>query len=254
MGSNLPADLEKIIQRMRTIAPGKECDNERLNHDLCLAETYLDRHPTTSHSILGMIATLQGREEKMRAHFKAARCIDKVSYSIRVNHILALQGFACFSESAIEAREASQIYQKNPELLAETVHACVQSGRFHEATHWMDDYDRATATTDTLPTAKTIRRISLFLRENRVADRDLESLQQQAASLLREEKVLGAALRYQLREDEIDRWLSFRFLLPLPEERVVALEWELSQRLAGSRLYDQTCRHVSIGFLAKEQP
>ena len=116
MGSNLPPDLETIIKKMRCISIGSDFDEETLNHDLSLAETYIDRHPTTSHSILGMIATILGDEEKMRFHFDAARASSTLNYPIRINHIMALQGFACFSESVIEAREASRDYQKNPDI------------------------------------------------------------------------------------------------------------------------------------------
>jgi hypothetical protein len=254
MGSNLPPDLEKIIKRMRHISIGRDFDKEALEQDLSLAKTYIDQYPTTSHSILGMIATFQGNEEKMRYHFEVAQSAKDSAYPIRINHIMALQGFACFSESIVEAREASRTHHKKPDLIAETVYACVQAGRFHEATHWMDDYDRIVMTSDSLPGAKKIRRCSMFLRENRVSDRDLESLQLHAAALLRKEKVMGASLRYQIREDEIDRWLSFRFLLPLPEEKVVSLEWKLAKYLAESRLSDQTYRHISIGFLAEDTP
>ncbi|MBF0448592.1 MAG: hypothetical protein HQL67_10350 [Magnetococcales bacterium] len=253
MGSKSPPDLESISKRISQLSFGKSFDSESLAHDLSLAETYLEHYPATSHSIMGMIATFQGNEEKMRYHFEAIRTINGASFPVRINFIMALQGIGCFSESVIEAREANQIYKKNPPILAETVFACIQAGRFHEATQWMDDYDRLTGCHDTLPGAHKTRRCALFLRERQISDRDLESIQLQAASLLREERVMGAALRYQIREDESDRWLSFRYQLSLPEEKVVALEWELGKRLAESRLSEQIFRHFSIGFLTASE-
>ncbi|MBF0309256.1 MAG: hypothetical protein HQL56_06990 [Magnetococcales bacterium] len=245
-------ELLAIIGRLREMPIGRPYNDILLDRDRALAESLLEIYPSRVHGILGIMATITGQEGAMRHHFLEARAHDPQSSYIRINHIVALQGFACFSEAAQESREACREFPRQVDLVTEAVHSCVAAGRFHEAVNWLDE--RAKLEDGRTPLAEEvgIRACSRFLLEVRVSDVEVETVQGVIASLLRECGVLGPVARYRMCVEEVDHWVSLRYRLPRSVAEVVQLEWELAGRLAAMDLSDRLHRNLVVGFLAEE--
>ncbi|MBF0621452.1 MAG: hypothetical protein HQL54_05955 [Magnetococcales bacterium] len=245
--------LSAVIHRLREIPIGAPYSEVALQRDRKEIEALIDQFPARAHSVLGIIATILGNEEVMRRHFEAAREIEPDSTYIRINYIVGLQGFGCFSEALLEIRDACKDHSKDPDLLGEAVFASVHAGRFQEAEKWLQARERVAPNAEPLVGMEGIVACCRFLREKRISDQEVESLQLQVAALLRENHILGPVIEYDLREDEVDRWLSFRFRLRQSVEEVVRLEWLLADRLADSDISPNALLNLVAGFLSGER-
>ncbi|MEO5371589.1 MAG: hypothetical protein H7833_16085 [Magnetococcus sp. DMHC-1] len=246
-------ELVAIIARLREMPIGGRYSEMVLQRDRRVAESFLDSYPGRAHSVLGIIATIRGDEESMRYHFEAAREAEPQEAYIRTNHMVALQGFGCFSEAVLEAREACKDQPRHADLLVEATFACIYAGRFQEAAHWLENRDKL-GILSPVPGAAEVLACARFLREMRVSDQDVESVQLQAASILRERRILGAVAQYSLRQEETDHWITLRFVLRQPSREVADLDWLLAERLARSSLPERAFRHVVVGYLSREEP
>ncbi|MBF0426339.1 MAG: hypothetical protein HQL66_11040 [Magnetococcales bacterium] len=246
-------ELVATIARLREMPIGGRYSELVLQRDRRVAENFLASFPGRAHSVLGIIATIRGDEEGMRHHFEAARVAEPREAYIRTNHLVALQGFACFSEAVLEAREACKEQPRHADLLVEAIFACIYAGRFQEAARWLENRDKLALPTP-VSGAEEVVACARFLREMRVSDQEVESLQLQAASILRERGILGAVAQYSLRQEETDHWIALRFVLRQSAREVADLEWLLAERLARSALPERAFRHVVVGYLSREEP
>lgn len=230
------AELIKIFNRIADIPLGVPVmDEVALQRDKRQAEQWRKKEPGITHAALGTIAALQGREESMRDHYRIALSHEPQNATLKANHIAALISFGYCSEAADLADQYCTTLPHCQVLHFNTIGANLTAGRIQKAASWLDAWNQSVF--GTFPNDRSdLVQSKDFLAKVGITDAEVEDLQKEATSLLRERKLQIEMMRLYFHGDEPDQCITLAYILKLTVEQGVKLTLDLARQMAEKEL------------------
>ncbi|MBF0125157.1 MAG: hypothetical protein HQL60_07465 [Magnetococcales bacterium] len=219
--------LDDIADEIASLHYRAPCDEVMLQRYKQAAEAMLLTCPAKARAVLAMIATLRRQESVMRDHFRAARLLAPLDAVIRVNHVAALQEFACLSEAADVAQCNYQDLPHHGAVGQQALEAAIFAGRLQAAAQRLRA-DSSGYLRRVIKGSQQVMHCAGFLASHGVTDQDTEQLQQQAMLPLREVQMAVPEVAIMLAESGPMQQVQIHFLLPGSAEDVMTLNQKLS--------------------------
>ncbi|MBF0158822.1 MAG: hypothetical protein HQL58_04805 [Magnetococcales bacterium] len=221
-------DIADEIASLHYRAPRDEVMLQRYKQ---AAEAMLVRCPAKAHAVLAMIATLRRQEALMRQHFRTARMLAPLDAVTRVNHVAALQEFACLSEAVDVALRNCQELPHHGAISQQALEAAVFAGRLQLAANRLLA-DSSGYLRRVINGSQQILNCVKFLSDHDITDQHTESLQQQAMLPLRQAQMAVPEVSLRLVGHHPTQQVRIQFLLPASATDVAALNQQLQTDLS----------------------
>ena len=136
MAGHVPTPATKgseLIDRLNAVVLEAEVDElvlRRIRHE---AQQLMGADPVEAHTVLGAIATLEGRADDVRKHFRVALQQSGHSASVSRNYSCSLLALGRPDEAFDIAKQASEQAPDDPAVLEHLISAALQAGRLLEA-------------------------------------------------------------------------------------------------------------------------
>ena len=130
---NLATKGAELIDRLNAVMLGAEVDDlvlRRIRHE---AQRLMGADPVEAHTVLGAIATLEGRADEVRQHFRVALQHSGHSASVSRNYSCSLLALGLPDEALDIAKQASDRAPDDLALLEHLITAALEAGRLLEA-------------------------------------------------------------------------------------------------------------------------
>ncbi len=136
MAGHVPTPATKgaeLIDRLSAVLLGVEVDDLGLRRIRQEAQTLMGADPVEAHTVLGALATLEGRADDVRKHFRIALQQSGHSASVSRNYSCSLLALGRSDEAFEVAKQASGRAPDDLAVLEHLISTALQAGRLLEA-------------------------------------------------------------------------------------------------------------------------
>ena len=134
----------ELIKRLNSIALGGEVDDLVLRRIDLEARRMMTADPVEANTVLGAVASLEGRADDVQKHFEIALQQSGNSAEVYCNYSSALQNLGETFESFEMAKQAIQHAPDDPDVLRYVIAAALQAAHFREASAFRDHLGKLT--------------------------------------------------------------------------------------------------------------
>jgi tetratricopeptide (TPR) repeat protein len=237
MPSQVAVQIPKFFNEINQLVLNPHPEPSLLTQFKKDAEKYIQSDNVEAYLALGTLAGLEGNLEALQANYQQAI----TEYSAKHAYILMLYA-KCLTPYGFFLQVADfhhQAYCLSPILdyLDEAIYFYGLAGHFHQVVSKLQTWNQVNPQV-AHRFSQLAGKVVKLMDERNVSDADLERLINVVLSQLRQHKLSIAASQFNisLLEDEDSQW--FHYGIPLHEsvEKMVALDFELADRIAEEKL------------------
>ena len=130
---NLATKGAELIDRLNAVRGGTEVDDLVLRRIRQEAQQLMGADPVEAHTVLGALASLEGRADEVQKHFRVALRQSGHSASVSRNYSSSLLALGRLDEAFEIARQASERAPDDLAILEHLISTALQAGRLLEA-------------------------------------------------------------------------------------------------------------------------
>lgn len=242
------SNAAELANRLNRLVSSGEQDSLEVKRIAREAEGLIPKDAAKAYQLLGMIASLEGNEGRMRDNFERAHRLNPTDSEIILNYATALALLALDTEARYWTGKAHELAPTNISILDRLIHETVRCGGFTEAVNLLNQ--RAQLNPDQPhPEEHALRKCAQFVTTSGIGDEAPGRYLQLASRLVHQSSRLVPNVEIRLAADEEAQWLSGRLHIQADLDDVMQLNEALADAVAESDLPEELTSNFTLMFV-----